>query len=54
MNASIDVAVRLEELFDRPFTAPMDVMEGAEEVRDAEPTPTRRRRTRTTSTSSAS
>ncbi|NHX37070.1 MULTISPECIES: transcriptional regulator [Halolamina] len=39
MNASIDVAVKLEELFDRPFTAPMDVMEGAEEVRDAEPTP---------------
>ncbi|MFW5934872.1 MAG: transcriptional regulator [Halolamina sp.] len=39
MNASIDVAVKLEELFDRPFTAPMDVMDGAEEVRDADPTP---------------
>jgi putative transcriptional regulator len=39
MNASIDVAVQLEELFDRPFTSPMNVMEGAEEVRDADPTP---------------
>jgi putative transcriptional regulator len=39
MNASIEVAVRLEELFGRPFSSPVSVMEGAEEVRDAEPTP---------------
>ena len=39
MNASIEVAVHLEDLFDRPFSDPVDVMEGAAEVRDAEPTP---------------
>jgi len=39
MNASIDVAVKLEELFGRPFSDPVDVFDGAEEVRDAEPTP---------------
>ncbi len=39
MNASIEVAIHLEELFERPFSSPVDVMEGAEEVRDAEPTP---------------
>ncbi|WP_101295309.1 transcriptional regulator [Halegenticoccus soli] len=39
MNASIEVAIHLEELFDRPFSSPVEVMEGAEEVRDAEPTP---------------
>jgi len=39
MNASIEVAVKLEEVFDRPFSSPVDVMEGAESVRDAEPTP---------------
>jgi putative transcriptional regulator len=39
MNASIEVAVKLEELFDRPFSSPVAVMDGAEEVRDAEPTP---------------
>ena len=31
--------VQLEELFERPFARPVDVLGGAEEVRDAEPTP---------------
>ncbi|SDM00110.1 putative transcriptional regulator [Halogranum gelatinilyticum] len=39
MNASVEVAIQLEELFGRPFSSPVNVMEGAEEVRDAEPTP---------------
>ena len=39
MNASIEVAIQLEELFDQPFSSPVDVLEGAEEVRNADPTP---------------
>ncbi|WP_435065574.1 transcriptional regulator [Halobaculum sp. EA56] len=39
MNASVEVAVQLEDLFDRPFSDPVRVMEGAEEVREADPTP---------------
>jgi putative transcriptional regulator len=39
MNASIDVAIQLEELFDQPFSSPVEVMDGADEVREAEPTP---------------
>ncbi|EJN59571.1 hypothetical protein HSB1_17290 [Halogranum salarium B-1] len=39
MNASVDVAIQLENLFGRPFSSPVNVMEGAEEVREAEPTP---------------
>jgi putative transcriptional regulator len=39
MNASIDVAIRLEGLFGRPFSNPVDVFDGAESVREAEPTP---------------
>ncbi len=39
MNASIEVAVQLEELFDEPFSSPVDVLDGAEEVRDSDPTP---------------
>ena len=39
MNASIDVAMRLEDLFGGELTSPVDVMEGAEDVRDADPTP---------------
>ena len=39
MNASIEVAIQLEELFDRPFSSPVDVLDGAEDVRDADPTP---------------
>ena len=39
MNASIEVAMALEELFDAPLTSPVDVLEGAEDVHEAEPTP---------------
>ncbi len=39
MNASIEVAIQLEELFDKPFSSPVEVMDGAEDVRDADPTP---------------
>ena len=39
MNASIDVAIQLEKLFDEPFSSPVDVLEGADDVRDADPTP---------------
>ena len=39
MNASIDVAIRLEDIFGRPFSDPVDVLDGADEVRDAEPMP---------------
>jgi putative transcriptional regulator len=39
MNASIDVAVKLEGVFERPFSSPVDVLDGADEVRDADPTP---------------
>ncbi len=39
MNASIEVAVQLEELFDEPFSSPVNVLGGADDVRDADPTP---------------
>jgi putative transcriptional regulator len=39
MDASVEVAAQLEELFDAPLTAPVDVMDGADEVREDEPTP---------------
>ncbi len=39
MNASVEVAVKLDELFEQPLTGPVSVLDGAEEVRDAEPTP---------------
>jgi len=39
MNASIEVAMQLEGLFDQPLTSPIRVFDGAEEVHDAEPTP---------------
>ena len=39
MNASVEVAVQLEDLFDTPFSDPVRVMDGAEEVREDEPTP---------------
>ena len=39
MNASIEVAIQLEKMFDQPFSSPVDVIDGADEVRDAEPTP---------------
>jgi putative transcriptional regulator len=34
MNASVDVAAELEDIFDRPLASPVSVLEGAEEVRD--------------------
>lgn len=39
MDASVEVATQLEELFEEPLTAPVDVLGGAEEVREAEETP---------------
>jgi putative transcriptional regulator len=39
MNASIEVAMQLEGMFGSSLTSPVDVLEGAEEVRDADPTP---------------
>ncbi|WP_246985625.1 transcriptional regulator [Halorientalis marina] len=39
MNASVEVATQLEELFDAPLTSPVDVLDGADEVRDGEPMP---------------
>jgi putative transcriptional regulator len=34
MNASVEVAAELEEIFDEPLASPVDVLDGAEEVRD--------------------
>jgi putative transcriptional regulator len=39
MDASVDVAAELEEIFDAPLTAPVDVLDGAEDVREEEGTP---------------
>ena len=39
MNASVEVAAHLDELFDQDLTSPVSVMDGAEEIRDADPTP---------------
>ena len=39
MDASVEVAAELEDLFDAPLTSPVSVLDGAEEVRDDEPTP---------------
>jgi putative transcriptional regulator len=39
MDASIEVAVTLEERFGKDLTSPVSVMDGAEDVRDADPTP---------------
>lgn len=39
MNASIEIAMELEDLFETPLATPVDVLEGAEEVRQSEPTP---------------
>ena len=39
MNASVEVAMALEELFDAPLTSPVDVLEGADDVHEAESTP---------------
>lgn len=39
MNASIEIAMELEDLFERPLATPVDVLGGAEEVRETEPAP---------------
>jgi len=39
MDASVEVASQLQELFDEPLTSPVEVLEGAEEVREDEETP---------------
>jgi len=39
MDASVEVAAELDELFDAPLTAPVDVLGGAEEIRDEEGPP---------------
>jgi len=39
MDASVEVAAELDELFDAPLTAPVDVIGGAEDVREDEATP---------------
>jgi putative transcriptional regulator len=39
MDASVEVAAKLEELFEAPLTAPVNVIDGTEEIRDDEPTP---------------
>ncbi|WP_138007675.1 transcriptional regulator [Halalkalirubrum salinum] len=39
MNASIDVAIQLEELFNKPFSNPVSVLDGTDEIREADPTP---------------
>ncbi|SIR61479.1 transcriptional regulator [Natronorubrum thiooxidans] len=39
MNASVEVAMELEDLFEAPLTSPVDVLEGADEVHETEATP---------------
>jgi putative transcriptional regulator len=39
MNASIEVAAQLDELFEAPLTSPVNVLDGDEELVDDEPTP---------------
>ncbi|WP_135664593.1 transcriptional regulator [Halorhabdus rudnickae] len=39
MDASVEVAAELEEIFDAPLTSPVQVLEGAEEVRDDDTMP---------------
>ena len=39
MNASIEIAMELEDLFETPLATPVDVLDGAEDVRKADPTP---------------
>ncbi len=39
MNASIEIAMALEDLFDSSLTNPVDVLDGADDVHDADPTP---------------
>ncbi len=39
MNASVEVAMALEELFEAPLTSPVDVLEGADDVHETDATP---------------
>ena len=39
MNASVEVAAELEDVFDAPLTSPVEVLDGAGEVREGDPTP---------------
>jgi putative transcriptional regulator len=39
MDASVEVAAQLEELFDAPLTSPVDVLDGADDVREDDETP---------------
>lgn len=39
MNASVEVAMQLEDLFGDDLTSPVNVLDGAEDVHDTEPTP---------------
>jgi putative transcriptional regulator len=39
MDASVEVAAELEDLFEEPLTSPVSVLEGADEIRDEEETP---------------
>ncbi|MEF8774949.1 MAG: transcriptional regulator [Haloarculaceae archaeon] len=39
MDASVEVAAELEDLFEAPLTAPVSVLDGAEEVREEDETP---------------
>ncbi|ARS91121.1 transcriptional regulator [Natrarchaeobaculum aegyptiacum] len=39
MNASVEVAMELEDLFDAPLTSPVEVLEGTEDVHETESTP---------------
>jgi len=39
MDASVEVAAELEDLFEAPLTSPVSVLDGAEEIRDEEETP---------------
>ncbi|MFB6184819.1 MAG: transcriptional regulator [Haloarculaceae archaeon] len=39
MDASVEVATQLEEMFDAPLTSPVQVLDGAEEVHEGPPTP---------------
>ncbi|NEU58522.1 transcriptional regulator [Halorussus sp. MSC15.2] len=39
MNATVEVALELEEMFEGDLTSPVDVLDGADEVREGDPTP---------------
>jgi putative transcriptional regulator len=39
MNASVEIAMALEDLFDASLTSPVDVLEGADDVHESEATP---------------